>query len=188
MSGTDTTATHINGIDLAALGAVAAEVLSSEKPILATIRTEHEWTAGARVTGRGSTVDLFGATIDRAHHTLTSDLPPLLGGHDTAPAPSEVLLAALTGCVVSGLAEQAAFEGVELGTVTVSADASIDIRGAFGVEGAAVAPASITLTMTIDGAADAEVLESLAQSALAASPTAAAIAQPVPVHLEVRVR
>jgi uncharacterized OsmC-like protein len=187
MADTDTAAVR-NGIDLATLGEVATEILGSTEPAVVAIRTEHHWTDAARVAGRGSTVQVLGEAVDRTHHELASDLPPLLGGRDTAPAPTEVLLAALAGCVVSGLAEQAAFEGVDLDRVDVTADTSIDIRGAFGADGVRVAPASITLTVTVDGDAEAAQLEDLTRRSLALSPTAAALSQPVPVHLVVRAR
>ena len=187
MADTDTTPVR-NGIDLATLGEVATQVLASTEPVVVTIRTEHRWTDGTRVAGRGSSVQVLGETIDRGHHELASDLPPLLGGRDTAPAPTEVLLAALTGCVLGGLAEQAAFEGVDLSSVGVTADTSIDIRGAFGADGVGVAPTSITLTVTVEGDAEAARLEALTRASLALSPTAAALSQPVPVHLVVTTR
>jgi len=59
--------------------------------------------------------------IDGRHHLVT-DEPPRLGGEGTAPAPHELLPAALAACVSTSLIMYARSKGWELGEVTVEAD------------------------------------------------------------------
>jgi putative redox protein len=56
------------------------------------------------------------------HHHLVTDEPPRLGGEGTAPAPHELLPAALAACVSTSLIMYARSKGWELGDVTVEAD------------------------------------------------------------------
>jgi uncharacterized OsmC-like protein len=182
----DTVTARRNGIDVELLGGLYEEVVASAGPVTIDVTTRHRWIDGARIEITGGTITAFGETVERSEHQLRTDLPVPLGGSDTAAAPTEVLLAALTGCVVSALTEQAALEGVTIDSIEVSADTSLDVRGAFGVEGARVAVEPITLRVTITADAEPEHLEALGHASLAASPTAATISQPVPVRIEVR--
>ncbi|HXG16442.1 MAG TPA: OsmC family protein, partial [Calidithermus sp.] len=63
---------------------------------------------------------------------MTADAPPGLGGVDAAPAAVEVLLAALAGCLTSGIAANAALFDVPLEALTVDLEADIDLRGLLG--------------------------------------------------------
>jgi len=59
--------------------------------------------------------------VDGRHH-LATDEPPRLGGEGTAPAPHELLPAALASCVSTSLIMYARTKGWELGDVTVDVD------------------------------------------------------------------
>jgi len=52
-------------------------------------------------------------------HRLTTDEPPSLGGHGTAPAPHELLPAALASCIGTTLAMYARTKDWEPGEITV---------------------------------------------------------------------
>jgi putative redox protein len=55
-------------------------------------------------------------------HRIATDEPERLGGEDTAPAPHELLPAALASCIGTTLAMYARTKGWELGDVTVAVD------------------------------------------------------------------
>lgn len=57
--------------------------------------------------------------IGGGRHLLTTDEPERLGGEDTAPAPHELLPAALAACISTTLAMYARTKGWDLGDVTV---------------------------------------------------------------------
>jgi uncharacterized OsmC-like protein len=60
------------------------------------------------------------------------DDPDVLGGVDSAPNPIETLLAALAGCVTSGIATNAALFGVPLDSIEIAMEADLDARGLLG--------------------------------------------------------
>ena len=61
-----------------------------------------------------------------------ADAPPALGGVDSGPAATEVLLAALAGCVTSGITANAALFDVPIDGLEIDLEADIDLRGVFG--------------------------------------------------------
>jgi uncharacterized OsmC-like protein len=63
---------------------------------------------------------------------MTVDDPDVLGGVDAAPNPVETLLAALAGCVTSGIATNAALFGVSLDSIEIAMEADLDARGLLG--------------------------------------------------------
>ena len=58
----------------------------------------------------------------RGRFHLTTDEPESVGGDDTAPAPHELVPAALAGCVATTLAMYARTKEWELGELTVAVD------------------------------------------------------------------
>lgn len=63
---------------------------------------------------------------------VTTDDPDILGGVDSAPTPPETLLAALAGCVTSGVAANAALFDVPLDRIEIAMEADLDVRGVLG--------------------------------------------------------
>jgi putative redox protein len=59
--------------------------------------------------------------VDGRFH-ISTDEPASLGGEDTAPAPHELLVAALASCVSTTLAMYARTKGWDLGEIAVDAD------------------------------------------------------------------
>ncbi len=60
--------------------------------------------------------------IDGGRHRLVTDEPVAVGGEGTAPAPHELLVAALAGCVSTTLVMYARTKGWDLGEVSVAVD------------------------------------------------------------------
>jgi putative redox protein len=89
--------------------------------------------AGNGVTGESEAMSLTATShairgtlrqhvvIDGRHH-LATDEPARLGGEGTAPAPHELLPAALASCVSTSLVMYARQKGWDLGDVTVDVD------------------------------------------------------------------
>jgi putative redox protein len=62
---------------------------------------------------------LRGDTLVRGRFHVATDEPESVGGEDTAPAPHELVAAALSGCVATTLAMYARTKGWDLGEVEV---------------------------------------------------------------------
>jgi uncharacterized OsmC-like protein len=63
---------------------------------------------------------------------LMTDDPDVLGGVDSGPTPAETLVAALAGCVTSGIAAGAALFGGPLDRIDIEPEADLDLRGVLG--------------------------------------------------------
>jgi uncharacterized OsmC-like protein len=63
---------------------------------------------------------------------VTMDAPAGLGGVDAAPTAAESLVAALAGCLTSGIAANAALFDVPIDGIVIEMEADIDFRGLLG--------------------------------------------------------
>jgi uncharacterized OsmC-like protein len=131
-------------------------------------------------------------SLDDGHgRTLFADLPPLLGGQDTAPSPGWLLRAGLAACLNTCIVATAAREAIELTALEVEALSHSDVRGLLGVEtdGGAIDPGPRDLELVVrisaHGASPA-ALEALVTRAQALAPVTAALAlaRPVAVRVE----
>ena len=84
------------------------------------------------------------------HHRLLTDEPERLGGDGSAPAPHELLPAALASCISTTMAMYARTKGWELGEVSVSVD--YDNRST---------PRRFDVVIEVDGELTGEQLERL---------------------------
>ena len=119
-----------------------------------------------------------------------TDMPVELGGSGDQPSPGWLLRAALASCAVTRIAMAAAEAGIDLHTLEASAHSRSDARGLLGVpdgDGALVfaGPGEVTMRVRIGAAGVApEHLEALVGKAIALAPVSQALAQPVPVALQ----
>jgi uncharacterized OsmC-like protein len=180
--------TTCNGISLDELRELAGAVHGAPDPVPLRIRTRSRWDDGVAFDNRGDTVEAFGESADRAHHLVRSDLPVALGGADTGPAPTELLLSALAACITSTFVEGASLEGIEIGDIDVAMDTRIDLRGAFGVDGVSPGPVAIDVRLAVRADADAGTLRQLGEESVRLSPTADTVARPVAINLIVEQR
>ena len=101
-----------------------------DNPALArrTVKVRSSWLRGTKTMVEIGEHQVAGARVTppTRKFVVTADAPPGLGGVDAGPAAVEVLLAALTGCLTSGIAANAALFDVPLDAL------DIDLRGVFG--------------------------------------------------------
>ena len=128
-------AEHLNDIDLTSIKGFSDAVRANPAMGKLTMKAHSTWQRGTKalVTTGECTVlggqQLFAPTRQFA---LMVDDPAGLGGVDSAPTPIETLMAALAGCVTSGIATNAAMFGVKRDGIDIEMDADIDVRGVFG--------------------------------------------------------
>jgi uncharacterized OsmC-like protein len=107
-----------------------------DNPALAkrTVKVRSSWLRGTKTMVEIGEHEAQGAraTPRTRKFIMTADAPPGLGGVDAAPAAVEVLLAALTGCITSGIAANAALFDVPLDGLDIDLEADIDLRGVMG--------------------------------------------------------
>lgn len=119
-------------------------------------------------------------------HCVVVDEPLHLFGQDTAPAPGEIVLSGLGGCIAVGVTAVATWKGVKLSRLEVFLEGDIGNPAAWGAGGALeMTPPQmgfqeVRVKVLVEGDAPREVLEEIVQHANYYSPVANTIRNPVP--------
>lgn len=113
------------------------------------------------------------------------DEPPQLLGDDTAPNPTEALLAALGTCVSVGIQANAIARGWTVNAIDLELEGDINITSVWGTGDLSPKPLGLTAVrikanLDIDGASPAE-LDELVAHAAKWSPVLNTVQNPVPV-------
>jgi len=119
------------------------------------------------------------------HNPVIVDEPLHLFGENTAPAPGEVVLSALGGCLSVGITAVATERQVKLSRLEVFLEADIGNTAAWGAGGADRKPAQmgfqdIRVKVIIEGDASREELDDIVKTANYYSPVANTMRNPVP--------
>ena len=119
-----------------------------------------------------------------SHAPVVVDEPVHLFGQDTAPAPGEVVLAALGGCLAVGITAVATWKQVRLSKLELFLEGDIGNPAAWGAGGAQKAPAdmgfqAIRVKVEIEGDATREALDEIVQHANLYSPVANSMRNPI---------
>lgn len=115
------------------------------------------------------------------------DEPAQLLGDDTAPNPTEALLAALGACIAVGIQANAVARGWSVRGIELDLEGDINITSVWGTGDLSPKPLGLTAVrikaeLAIDGASDAE-LDELVAHAARWSPVLNTIRNPVPVSV-----
>ena len=107
-----------NGVDTAKLFATVDAVKAHPEAARFRFSVTNRWISGTH--NRNQISMFFGVGAEQQHATtfaIEADHPAVLVGEDTAPTPTEILLAALASCLTSGLGNIAAVRKVTLESV-----------------------------------------------------------------------
>ncbi len=118
------------------------------------------------------------------HAPVVVDEPLHLFGQDTAPAPGEVVLSALGGCLAVGITAVATWKQVKLSKLELFLEGDIGNPAAWGAGGAEKLPPemgfqAIRVKVEIEGDATREVLDEIVQHANLYSPVANSMRNPI---------
>ncbi|WP_374618210.1 OsmC family protein [Pandoraea sp.] len=119
------------------------------------------------------------------HNPVVVDEPLHLFGENTVPAPGEIALSALGGCLSVGITAVATYRQVKLSRLEIFLDADIGNTAAWGAGGADREPSqmgfqAIRVKVLIEGDAPREALDAIVQHANFFSPVANTMRNPVP--------
>jgi uncharacterized OsmC-like protein len=176
----------VNGVNVTQLFGTM-DAISGQKEIAAfNFRASNKWVNGAN--NRTTVDDFYGACETHTRETpfvFDKDEPPVLLGQDIGANPVEYLLAALAGCVTTGLVYHAAARGIELEEVESTYEGNIDLRGFLGMsDEVRNGYEGINVTFRIKSNAPREQLEELVQIAQQRSPVFDCVTNPVPVNVK----
>ena len=110
------------------------------------------------------------------------DEPPSLLGQDTAPNPSEAMLAALGSCLSVGIHANAITRGIKLTKLELELEGDINITGVWGIGDLSekrLGFTDIRVKVDLDGDASREELEKLVAHSNFWSPVANTLRNPV---------
>ncbi len=120
------------------------------------------------------------ATPPTRRFFVTMDGPAGLGGVDAAATAAETLLAALAGCITSGIAANAALFNVPIEALSVDLEGDIDFRGLLGHDKSVRNGfTDIRYTVTIQSPASEEQVRRCKETIDRKSPVADSLANPV---------
>ncbi len=118
-----------------------------------------------------------------------SDLPQPLGGANTAPSPTALLLSALAGCAVAFIRDTLAPQlGVRLESVEAVVQCEADLRGALGMEGAAPDLQNLQVTIQIQASDSDENVRKLYQLWQERCPIYLALIKPLQVSTALEIK
>ena len=122
------------------------------------------------------------------HTPVVVDEPLHLFGENTAPAPGEIALSALGGCLAVGITAVATWKNVRLSKLELRLEGDIGNPAAWGAGGAEKKPEEmgfqeIRVAVTIEGDASREQLEEIVRQANYFSPVANTMRNPIPFRI-----
>ena len=117
-------------------------------------------------------------------HTVVVDEPLHLFGENTAPAPGEIVLSALGGCLAVGIQAVATWKQVPISKLELFLEGDIGNPAAWGACGAEMLPPqmgfqAIRVKVVLEGDAPREVLDEIVKHANFYSPVANSMRNPV---------
>ncbi len=123
------------------------------------------------------------------HNPVVVDEPLHLMGENTVPAPGEVALSALGGCLCVGITAVATHREVRLSRLEVFLEGDIGNSAAWGAGGADRTPAQmgfqqIRVKVAIEGDASREELDDIVKHANHFSPVANTMRNPIPFSIK----
>ena len=122
------------------------------------------------------------------HQPVVVDEPLHLFGENTAPAPGEVVLSGLGGCLAVGITAVATWKNVKLTKLEIFMEGDIGNPAAWGAGGATKqAPEmgfqAIRVKVLVEGDASREVLDEIVRHANFYSPVANSMRNPIPFEI-----
>lgn len=123
------------------------------------------------------------------HAPVVVDEPLHLFGQDTAPAPGEIVLSGLGGCLAVGITAVATWKQVKLSKIEIHMEGDIGNPAAWGAGGALekkpleMGFQAIRVKVVIEGDATREQLDEIVQHANYYSPVANTMRNPIPFEI-----
>lgn len=166
---TELDTTPLNGVDLDHVRTITdryrADPAAGQTPFSASV----SWLGGYRT--------------EAAIGPLTAvrgDEPEELAGTGTGPAPEELLLAAVSQCMIVGIAGSASARGILIRSLRVESAGTVNLPAAYGVDDGTPGFTEVAVTVHLDAEAPRAELEALVAHAVELAPIPNTVMRPVP--------
>lgn len=124
-----------NGVNTEALIGARGAFAGAPEAAQFTFRSICDWVVGTR--NHNSINGYFGLGQEQARKqtfSIDSDHPEVFAAEDSAPSPTEIVLAALASCLTAGVAAVAQHRGIQLHSVRAIVEGDVDVRGILGMD------------------------------------------------------
>jgi uncharacterized OsmC-like protein len=176
-----------NGVDIEFLRG-AREALTAE-PAGAKFqwRVTNTWVHGTHSQSTAKGFFGLGEEQDRPREfRFDIDHPELFSAEDSGATPTEVLLAALAGCLTAGVATVASHRDIQLRSVSATVEGDMDVRGILGIDtDVRNGFGNIKVTYTIDADASRDEIEAIVAQSQKRSAVYDIVTNPTNVAVEV---
>jgi uncharacterized OsmC-like protein len=170
---------RVNGLDLAALGAVVEAVEADPAKAQVGFHVTTRWTGQTRSETTVDGLDLAGRPVARSHK-IVADEPCQLLGQDSAPNPQELLMAAFNACITVGYVAGSALRGITLESLEIRTRGQLDLRGFLGLsEDVPAGYESVEYEVRIKGDGSREDFEAIHQNVILTSPNYFNLSRPI---------
>jgi uncharacterized OsmC-like protein len=175
-----------NGVNIEALRGARQALTDAPQAAQFQWRARCEWVRGTH--SRCTITDFSGLGQNHVHRqafTVDADHPEVFASEDNGATPTEIVLAALAGCLTAGLATVATNRGIALRSVSATVEAGMDLQGILGID-ADVRNGfdAVKVTYDIDADAPRADLEALVAQAQKRSAVFDIMTNPTSVHVE----
>lgn len=127
------------------------------------------------------------AVVEAGPFTWRADLPAALGGTNSAPSPTALLLSALAGCAVVFVTDTLAPQlGIAVKAVEATVRCETDARGLLGMDGTQPDLANVTLDVSVDSPDGEAALAEIARVWQERCPIYLALTKPTDVAVRFR--
>ena len=160
----------LNGVDLALVREITDRYRANPEEGQTAFEASVTWLGGYRTEAQlGSFAGVRG------------DEPPALAGTGTGPAPEELLLGAVSQCLIVGIAGSASARRIRIDALAVHSEGVVNLPAAYGVDDGSPGFREIRVTVRLEADAERTALEELVAKAVALAPIPNTVSRPVPV-------
>lgn len=168
-----------NNIPTAALSEFINEVSDTPDEGFMSYGIEIDWESGTRSRTQTKTMLVGPHRVSRSF-SWKADEPRQLMGNNHGPNPQELLLSGLGSCMMVSFIAAATAEGVQLESVKIDFEGTLDLRGFMGLgTNSAIGFPELEYTIHASGDATVEQFDELHKKSVAHSPNAQTIINPV---------
>ncbi len=174
-----------NSLPTAALSEFVNEVTGAPDEAVMDYGVLLDWESGTRSRAEAKPMRVGPHRVSRSF-TWKVDEPRQLMGNNHGPNPQELLLSGLGACMMVAFVAGATAEGIQLESLRIDLDATLDLRGFLGIgSNATVGFPEIRYKIHVTADATDAQLAALHLKAIAHSPNAQTILNPVALKGEI---
>lgn len=174
-----------NGLPTAALGEFVDEITRAPDEAQMQYGVALDWESGTRSRAEARPMRVGPHRVSRSF-SWKVDEPRQLLGNNHAPSPQELLLSGVGACMMVAFVAGATAAGIQIESLRLDLDADLDLRGFLGIgSNATVGFPEIRYRIHVTADATPEDLERLHRNAVAHSPNAQTVLNPVALKGEI---